>query len=589
MGRVPEETIEKILQYSNIVEVISEFVPLKKSGRNYMGVCPFHSDKGPSLSVSMEKQLYHCFGCGASGNVIGFIMRLRNLEYLDAIKLLADKANITIEEEENNPQKAKEKKFKDSLYEINIQAARYFYSNLKKSSEAFSYFKNRSLEDKTIQKFGLGYSLNSWDDLYNYLIGKGYDKSLIIKAGLVISDTEKNRLYDRFRNRIIFPVFDFKGRVIGFGGRVLDEAKPKYLNSPETPVFTKGTNLYGLNFIIKSGLPDNIIIVEGYMDCISLHQQGITNVCASLGTALTLEQAKLLRRFSRNVFICYDADAAGKAATLRGLEILTSVDCNVKIISIPRGKDPDEFIKANGKAEFEKLIENAVPIAEYRILRAKDGKNLKDPREKGKFINEISEILSGLSNEVEAQTYASKIYDETGVDVKLILNNVQKIRDTVAKNTDTTISAIYDINIEQAYKKAEILILKSMLLNEEYFTYIKNNISSNEFITSIYKEAADYILETKEKNENVDSNKLMMKYKNENDISDISKIFIEEEVNIDISLINDLIRTIRKSNLENKIAEITVEIKKCEEKKEFENSADLFKSLITLQKQLGQL
>ena len=591
MGRIPEETIEKIIQNSDIIDVVSEFVPLKKSGRNYMGVCPFHSDKGPSLSISREKQLYHCFGCGASGNSVGFIMKLRNLEFIDAIKFLADKANITIDEVEYNPQKLLEKALKEKIYEINIAAARFYYSNLLKNSNAFEYFTKRQLSEKTIKIFGLGYSLNEWDGLLKHLIKKGYSNDLILKSGLIVKDNNNNRYYDRFRNRIMFPVFDIKGKVIGFGGRVFDDSKPKYLNSPETPVFFKGTNLYGLKYIIKSAIPENIIIVEGYMDCIALHQHGILNVCASLGTALTLDQAKLLRRYSKDIYICYDADSAGRAATLRGLDILTKVECNVKIISIQKGKDPDEFIKLYGKDEFLKLIEHAIPIIDYRLQRAKDGKNLKDPKQKGQFISEIAQIISNITNEVEAQSYASKIYDETGVDVKLILEQIKKVN-----NGKNDISSIENINVkysnfnmEYAYKKAEMQLLRFSVLDSKFFNYINSRISFNEFITTTFRFAANYIFNAQSRGEVISPNDLILKFEFENDISDISKIFMEEKIEVDNELIDDLIKTIKKANIENSISEITVEIKKCEEKNDIENSKALFKNLIALQKQMKRL
>lgn len=585
MGRIPEETIEKIIQYSDIVDIVSEFVPLKKSGKNYIGVCPFHSDKGPSMSVSNEKQLYHCFGCGAAGNVIGFIMRIRNLEYINAIKFLADRANITIEESEYNPKKIKEQQLKEKIFQINIEAARFYFSNLYKNTNALDYFRKRNLEDKTIKKFGLGYSSNSFDSLFKNLSSKGYSKDDLNKAGLIVNNDKG--FYDRFRNRIMFPVFDIKGRVIGFGGRVFDDSKPKYLNSPETPVFIKGTNLYGLNYVIKAGLPENIIIVEGYMDCIALHQNGITNVCASLGTALTIDQAKLLRRYSKNIYICYDADAAGRAATLRGLEILSSMDCNIKVISIPKGKDPDEYVKNNGKEGFMKLVENAVPIIDYRIHRAKDGKNLREPREKGQYINEIALIISSISNEVESGAYASKVSDESGVDVKTILDMIKKIKN--GKNDNNMIIRNNIINIGQAYKKAELQLLRSSVLKDDYFHYIAKRINGSEFITTAYKFAANVIFDALDRGEVINPNELILKFEHEDDISDISKIFLEENIDIDYTLIDEMIKTIKKVNIENSIIETTVEIKRCEENNEIDISNVLFQKLISLQKQLSHL
>lgn len=594
MGRISEENIEKIIESNDIIDVISEFVPLKKAGRGYMGVCPFHNDKGPSMSVSQEKQLYHCFGCGASGNTVGFIMRIRNLDYIDAIKYLGDRAGIKIEEEIQDPQRLKYEALRNDIFQINIEAARYFLSNLFNIRSAYEYFEKRGIDEKTIKKFGLGYSLNNYEGLFNYLKNKGFKEEFILGAGLV--SKKDNRVYDRFRNRVMFPVFDIKTKIIGFGGRVLDDSKPKYLNSPETPVFVKGTNLYGLNFVIKSGLPEYIIVVEGYMDCISLHQHGITNTVASLGTALTLEQAKLLKRYSKNIFICYDSDSAGQSATLRGLNILTSVGCDVKIISIPRGKDPDEFIKNYGVDEFKKLIENALPVSEYRIQMTRSGKNLKDAKQKSIFVAESAKILSSLENEIEIQAYAGKISDETGIDVKIILDEVKKIKraqnskeNNKINNRNNNMSGnIY--NLEPAYKKAEKWLLQLSLTNNDYFKYINNRINLDDFITQALKIAYEFIVKALESGKEVVPSELLIQFTDQQDINDAAAIFEEPEVIDDqIKLIDDCIKTISKYNIENKINELTVKIKKHEENNEVAESALLSMELIKLQKQLNLL
>lgn len=604
MGRIPEQTIKKIMDYSDIVSLISEFVPLKKTGRNYMGVCPFHGDKGPSLSVSADKQVFHCFGCGAAGNAVGFIMKLRNLEYIDAVKYLAERANIEIEEEEENPKKAAERRHQEMLYQMNIDAARFFYSNLKRNQSAYQYLSDRSLDEKNIKKFGLGFSLPSWDSLLSYLTQKGYTAEAISQLGLVIKDTKRaDHYYDRFRNRIIFPVFDIKNHVIGFGGRVMDDSKPKYLNSPESPLFTKGTNLYGLNFAVKSGIPDKLVIVEGYMDCITLHQYDIPYACASLGTALTREQAKLLRRYTRNIYICYDADSAGKAATLRGLEILAGADCDVRIITIPRGKDPDEFIKQNGRDAFLSLIDHAIPIVEYRIGRTRENYNLKDPNQKGKFIQEVSTILSGIDNEVEAQGYATRVFDETGVDMRTLMHSIEKAREkksdhghTGANNNDRDQGTMaYDLRqetgstMEYAYKKAELLLLRASLQNKEHFNYIQSQIDLSDFITEAYRYSAEIVFEALSHDKAVNRNDLINNASNSSDMSDITKLFLEENLDIDKDLMDDLIHTLKKTNLENKIIETTVDIKKCEEMRDYKKSAELMKDLMQLQKALTKL
>lgn len=594
MGRIPEETIEKIISSNDIVDIISQFVPLRKSGNSYMGVCPFHSDKGPSMSVSPTKQLYHCFGCGASGNTVGFLMKLRNIDFIDAIKYLADKAGIQIEDVKEDPRITKEKTLKDIIYQINLESARYFYANRLKNGLCSNYLKLRELDGETIKKFGLGYSLNQWDGLFKYLKRKGYKEELIAKAGLIIP--KQNGYYDRFRNRLMFPVFDIKKRIIGFGGRVFDDSKPKYLNSPETPVFHKGTNLYGLNFVISSGIPESIIIVEGYMDCISLHQNGINNVVASLGTALTQEQAKLLRRYSKNIYICYDSDAAGQTATIRGLDILSQANCDVRIIKIPKGKDPDEFIKANGVQEFKRLIESAMPIIDYRIERALVNKNLKNIKDKIAFLNETSEILSKLESEIEVQTYAARVSEQTGVDTKAILDEVKKIKAHIINKEnnqgilrDNNISGnIY--NFEPAYKKAEKELLRFSLNDNECFRYISSKINEDDFVTNSYKVAANVIFEKLKKGENIMPIDVLKSFEDQNDINDISQIFQSDaEIVNDYGVINDYVKTLKKFNIENNINQLTTEIKKFEEENDIVKSAELFQQLVVLRKQLNQL
>lgn len=596
MGRIPKETIDRIIQSSDIVDVISEFVPLKRTGREYSGVCPFHNDKGPSLSVSQDKQLYHCFGCGASGNVVSFIMQIRNMDYVDAIRYLAERSNIKIEEKEYNPEEKKREDIKEAIYEINILVARKFFANLYKNDNALEYFKNRGIDDKTLKRFGLGYSTPEWDDLYRFLKSKNYSDELILQAGLVIPKKKTTGYYDRFRNRVMFPVFDVKGRVIGFGGRVMDDSKPKYLNSPETPVFEKGTNLYGLNFAIKSGLPQYIIVVEGYMDCISLHQHGITNAVASLGTALTAEQSRLLKRYSKDVYICYDADSAGQTATLRGLEILESTGCNVKVIMIPEGKDPDEFLRKNGQESFLELIKKAVSVTEYRISKAREGKNLRDVRQETSFIEECALILSRLNSEIEIQAYASRIYDDTGIPIDTILREVRKVKANrnVNRNNNENIrnnntsGKLY--NLEPAYKKAERGLLRLALENKDCFDYIKSQIKPEDFITECYKASAANIYEALDNGKEICPNDLLSQLTDSNDIRDVSLIFENENVIVTDyrMIIDDYIKAIKKFNIETRIKELTVAIKSCEKNGDVVTSAELSQELGKLVKQLGR-
>ena len=361
--QISEEILEKIKSQNDIVDVISERVRLKKAGRNFTGLCPFHNEKTPSFSVSQEKQIYKCFGCGEAGNVISFVMKDKNLPFIEAVKYLANRANIPLKL--GNGEQSQSNRKKELLYKVNVEAAKFFFSNLMNNQNAKEYFLNRGIKEETIKKFGLGYANDSWNSLMFYLRKKGINDGLLEEAGLISVNKEKGRKYDRFRNRVMFPVFDYQGKVIGFGGRVLDDSKPKYLNSPETLVFQKGTNLYGLNFALKHNMSERyFVIVEGYMDLISLHQYGITNVVASLGTALTINQARLLKRYADKVVISYDADLAGQMATLRGLEILRTAGFDVRVLSIPQGKDPDEYVRSNGREAFLKSI----PSSAFLIL-----------------------------------------------------------------------------------------------------------------------------------------------------------------------------------------------------------------------------
>ncbi|MDO5038783.1 DNA primase [Clostridium sp.] len=494
--RITEETIERIKQENDIVDVISDVVKLKRSGRNYMGLCPFHNEKSPSFSVSQDKQIYKCFGCGEAGNVLTFVMKQKNLNFIEACKLLAERANIPLSL--GNGEESKVVKKKNLLYKVNVAAARYFFSNLQRDSKAKEYFSNRGIKDLTIKRFGLGYSKDGWQNLRYYLNKQGFSDELILEAGLIIR-SQKGTLYDRFRNRVMFPVFNIKGDVIGFGGRVLDDSKPKYLNSPETLVFQKGTNLYGLNFAIKNKLEDRyFIIVEGYMDLISLHQYGITNVVASLGTALTVNQARLLKRYADKVIISYDADVAGQTATIRGLDILREAGFDVRVLQIPQGKDPDEFVRSNGKDAFLKLVNNAEDLISYKLKRAKEGINFKEKTSLIEYGDRVTEILAKL-NPVEKDIYVKSISEDTGI-------KEQSLYDLIAINRNTKTDDLVNkkeefgtkLYVEPGYLKAEKALIK-LMLDEDFYGEIVNNISSEDLISNSYSKIFNLIKDGKER------------------------------------------------------------------------------------------
>ena len=574
--QVSEEILERVKAENDIVEIISEVVKLKKSGRNFTGLCPFHNEKTPSFSVSQEKQIYKCFGCGESGNVITFVMKNKNLPFLDAVKHLADKANIVLEE---NKRLSPTNRKKEILYNINVESARYFYSNLKLNKKAKNYFLNRGISEETIRKFGLGYSNDSWNSLLFYLRKKGFKEETILEAGLALKSEKFGNSYDRFRNRVMFPVFDYKGKVIGFGGRVLDDSKPKYLNSPETLVFQKGTNLYGLNFAIKSNLKERyFIIVEGYMDLISLHQQGITNVVASLGTALTINQARLLKRYADKVIISYDADMAGQNATIRGLEILKDAGFDVRVLNIPKGKDPDEYIRTNGKESFMNLVNKAEDLIDYRIRKAGENINFNNSNDLARYGKLVTEILAKV-NPIEKDVYIKKISENTGIREQALYDVLSKEMTKNNKNQNFMNNKEYNgtkLYNEPPYIKAERILLK-LSFNNEYFDYISQLIKEEDLILSEHREIFSMIKESK--SEKINNIKTFLESKCQDIKCQEEIIKIDEEqvfiVNNIEKLINDLIIQIKKYKINNKINELKHKQKILESQGKIEESIEI--------------
>lgn len=590
--QIPEDIIEKIKEQNDIVDIVSDSVRLKRSGRNFSGLCPFHNEKTPSFSVSQDKQIYKCFGCGEAGNVITFVMKTKNLPFMDAAKLLADRANIPLDLEGGRKNPLSEKK--KLIYEINTEAARFFFSNLYKNSNAKQYFLRRGITEGTLKRFGLGYSLDGWHNLLKYLRSKGYNDAMIQEAGLAIK-SEKGSVYDRFRNRVMFPVFDYKGKVIGFGGRVLDDSKPKYLNSPETLVFQKGTNLYGLNFAIKNGIRERyLIVVEGYMDCISLHQYGITNVVASLGTALTVNQARLVKRYADKVVISYDADLAGQMATVRGLEILTEAGLGVTVLTVPQGKDPDEFIRSNGKEAFLKLVDKSLPLIDYRLNKAKEGIEFSNNEMLIKYGDRVTEILANI-NPIEKDVYVKKISEETGIREQAVYDLLSKKmtinhKDFNSVNNKEVIGT--KLYVEPAYLKAERSILR-LMFQEEYFEHIKEHISYDELVMSVHKDIFVIILKTQEKYGFQDIEKhIEANLQNPNIFKEWIAIkelsVIKGELQIDV-LIMDYIYQIKKYQLEKEKKYILSKLKLCEEKGQFEESLKLVKQAKDLELKFKRL
>lgn len=573
--RISEEIIQKVKEENDIVDVISETVNLKRSGRNYIGLCPFHNDKSPSLSVSPDKQIYKCFSCGEAGNVITFVMKQKNYNFIEAIKSLAERANIVLQIE-NSKQSAVSKK-KDILYKINVEAARYYFKNLTVNNVAKEYFSNRGIKNSTIRKFGLGYAKEGWTNIIYYLKRQGYNDNQLIDAGLVIKNENKGTIYDRFRNRVMFPVFDIRGKVIGFGGRVFDDSKPKYLNSPETLVFHKGVNLYGLNFAVKDGINDRtLIIVEGYMDCISLHQYGITNAIASLGTALTVNQARLIKRHADKVVISYDADIAGQKATLRGLDILKGAGLDVRVLLIPQGKDPDEFVRLNGKEAFLKLVNSAISLIEYRLKRAAEGIDFNNNEMVIKYVKRTAEIFANVDS-VEKDIYIKKIAEDTGLREQSIYDLINKVNISKEnQNVNKKEENRTELYLEPAFSKAEKAILK-LMLNDEYYNLIIKNITEEDFFSKAHKDIFKYIIDAK----NRQKSNVPMYVESLCDDVETSKEFVKVketqllDTDDEEKLINDCINKIKKYKLSQKLERLKKEQKELERKGKIEESIKL--------------
>lgn len=587
---ISEDVIQKVKDLNDIVDVISETVRLKKAGKYYTGLCPFHNEKTPSFTVTPSKQIFKCFGCGEAGNVISFVMKTKNVSFVEAVHILADRANIQIVESNED------KKIMDinqKLYKINVEAARYFFYNLKNNKTALKYLKDREITQKTINKFGLGYALDSWDGILNHLKQKGYSTLDILSAGLIVKG-KNNSFYDRFRNRIIFPVFDYRGRVIGFGGRVLDNSKPKYLNSPETNIFKKGTNLYGINFAIKQNKIDSFIIVEGYMDCISLHQQGINCAVASLGTALTPMQSKLLKRYSNKVLVSYDADLAGQNATLRGLDILKEDGFDINVLSIPKGKDPDEFIRKNGKEAFLSLVNNSMELIDYKIQKAVEGIKLNNPSNKIKYATKALDVIKELKP-IERDVYINKLSEKVDITEQalydLMNNKLQKFEDN---NTNMNIENIFGnkLYLEPPYIKAERGIIKLSIGNNNIQEYILKNMEMDEFNLDEHKKIFELIVHNSDKNKDFIGNLIEVKFKDANLIKQWINIVEFKIVNSECDfkvLIDDFIKEIRKHKLELKRKDIMKKIKEYERNGHINESLKLAQELISIQKQLGKI
>ncbi len=467
----PDTVIEEIIEKNDIVDVVSDYVKINRKGKDYFGLCPFHNEKTPSFSVVPSKQIYYCFGCGKGGNVLNFISSVENIEYIDAIKMMADRAAIILPESSDSKVRENSGYIK-KLVEINTEAARFYHAQLLENPDAMAYMRNRKIKDSVITKFGIGYAPDSWDSILKHLKSKGYVEKDIMKAGLLKKGNTS--YYDSFRNRIMFPIIDMRNRVIGFGGRILSGEGAKYINSPETPAYNKSSSLYGIN-IAKNSKAEKIIIVEGYMDCIAIHQAGFSNCVASLGTALTRKQASMLKKLVPEIIIAYDMDQAGRNATIRGLDLIASIGCDVKILEMPEGKDPDEFIKINGKEAFGKLVDNSLPIVEYKAKLLKARYNINDVDGRRKYLNGVAKAISQVNNAIDREVYIDRISRVHNIPADSIKDEVSKhLGENEAVITDRSRKLGTSIHIEADNEIKNFMSIAAILCaRPEFLDFVK--------------------------------------------------------------------------------------------------------------------
>jgi DNA primase len=560
IGRIPENILEDILNRVDIVEVISGFIPLKRAGRNFKALCPFHQEKTPSFMVSPDRQIYHCFGCQESGNAFKFLMRYERLEFLEAVEILAKKAGVVLPKVDT--QDSKTANLITQLYKINELAALFYENTLNSQSgmPAKDYLLKRGLTVQTINSFKLGLGLDKWDALIIHLRARNVALALLEKAGLILAK-EGGGYYDRFRNRIIFPIFDIKSRSVGFGARVLDDTLPKYINSPETPIYTKGRNLYGLN-LAKDAIreSDSVVVVEGYLDFIMPYQQGLKNIVASLGTALTLEQARLLKRYTHNVVMVYDADSAGELATLRSLDIFIEEEMNVRVVSLPKGFDPDLFVRKNGISNFKEKVNEAKNLFDYKLGILKSRYDVKDVEAKAQISQSMLQTLLKFKNAVLKSEYIKRLAEDLDIREDALLQEAKKVKPDRAYAGLNNAFGKKALNINPTEK----LLIKLMLEETELIQQIRENLEPADFQDERISRIVSIMFDLASQGKNIEPH-LLINHLGEEDISQIicESIFAPEGSTSEDKerVVNDCIQRLKNEKLKLKRQHLHDQIK----------------------------
>ena len=600
MIRYSDEIIEEVRQNNDIVDIISQYVHLTRKGRNYFGLCPFHSEKSPSFSVSPDRQIFHCFGCGVGGNVYTFLMKIEGITFKEALEQLAERANIQLPKLENNADTAREE-LKAKVYKVNEFTAEFYHQNLYKPTAKIGqeYVKKRKMNKETLEAYRIGFS-GKFDELYKALKAQGFGEKEILESGLV-NKNDNGTYIDRYRNRLMFPICDVRGKVIAFGGRILDDSKikdpkfpqPKYINSPENVVYSKGRHLFGLN-VAKKDSAKKILIVEGYMDVISLHQRGVTNVVGALGTALTEQQGWLLRKSTEQVILGFDADGAGQTAIARSMEILQKMGCDMRVLQIEGAKDPDEYIVKFGEGRFRLAMDNAISLVEFKVKNLKKDLNLENTGDKIKFLNEIAKILSKVENTMEREIYIEKIaqgyniskeaiyaevnkliYNNTKEDKVLQSREIKPVRENIKNTTE----------IDEDLKRRENTIIAILLdSNANMFAKIKEQIKPEEFKDSVNRKIAEQLYKELEK-EDCNINRLIDSFDEETQNHITMVMATDYEIDNLEKAVDDILQKYEKEKLDNRKQEILKQLEIEEDvAKKKELGKELSNIIITLAK-----
>lgn len=560
----PDEIIEEVRNQNDIVDVISEYVKLQKKGANYFGLCPFHNEKSPSFSVSPGKQMYYCFGCGEGGNVISFVMKYENYSFIEAVQMLASRAGIELPQVTRSKEEKENADKRSQILTINTLAAKFYYYMLKseKGALAYHYLRGRELSDNTITGFGLGYSDKYSDSLYKYMKSKGYKDDILKETGLFTF--EEKGVHDKFWNRVMFPIMDVNNKVIAFGGRVMGDGKPKYLNSPETKVFDKSRNLYGLN-IARTSRKDYLLICEGYMDVISLHQAGFNNAVAALGTSFTSGHASLIKRYAKEVVLTFDSDGAGIKAALRAIPILREAGLSIKVLSMKPYKDPDEFIKALGPEAYEERIEKAANYFIFQVGTLMNEYNLYDPSEKTEFHNKVADMLLEFEDEIERNNYLESVCRTFNIPLDGLRQLVKKkglnyIRKKQREEKETIKSG--NKEKEEAVVLAQQILLTWLIEEKNIFECVAKYVSPSDFSDDFYKRVAGIFWAQMEENE-ANPAKIIDNFQDEDEHKKVAALFNSPLINQNLTMqekekaVNDAVILIKKKSLDDRAKNAT--------------------------------